>query len=217
VFLSDGRKWRWGLLLGGLYLFQWVYLAVVGWPAGIWDLAYTQAENRLEKKHPYSQASVARFRNAAHHAEKLVPEDGRVARTYHDLGTLLMITGRVNEARVYLTRALRLFERVDGEEATWVGITCWRLADAELQRGRVEQSLNYLRRADAILLRTLGKFSPNRVRVATACALRLRDPKRAQELLTWHRLGDVELDPITKLALEQITQPRDQSAITTLK
>lgn len=204
MFLSDRPKWRWGLLLGGLYLFQWVYLAVVGWPAGMWDLAYTQAENRIEKRQPYSEETVARFRNAARHAASLVPEDGRVARTYHDLGTLLMITGRVNEARVYLVRALRLFERVDGPDSTWVGITCWRLADAELQRHRVAESAAYLRRADAILLRTLGSLNPNRVRVATAFALRTLDRKRARELLTWHRLGDVDLDPMSKLGLEQI-------------
>lgn len=200
----ERHKWRLGLLLGGLYLLQWVYLAVVGWPTGMWDLAYTRAENRLEKRQPYSQASVARFREAARKGEALVPEDGRLARTYHDLGTLLLITGRPNEARVYLHRALALFEKVDGPNSTWTGITCWRLADAASQRGRAQEGTELLRRADAILLRTLGNLHPNRIRVATALVFRTRDREQARQLLTWSKTGEAELDPMTRLGLEQI-------------
>jgi hypothetical protein len=197
-------KLRLALLLGGLYLFQLAYLAVVGLPTGMWDLAYTRAEHKMEKTPPFSPATVERFRRAAQEAETLVPEDGRLARTYHDLGTLLWITGNPHEGRVYLHRALRIFEQTDGRQATWVGIVCERLGEVELRRGHNLEALEWLQRAEGILVRTLGGLDPIALRGGALLAVHTRSPEKARQVMENYRLAAIPVDPVMRLQLEQI-------------
>ena len=198
------RKLRLLLVLIGLYLCQLAYLAVVGLPTGMWDLRYTQAEHQLEKKPPFSEATVDRFREAARQAEKLIPEDGRLARTYHDLGTLLWIAGRTNEGRVYLHRSLNVFERVDGRQATWVGIVCERLGEVDLRRGRIAEATERLQRAEGILVRTLGCLDPIALRAATMVAVQTRDRDKARLVMENYRMAQIPPDPLMRLQLEQL-------------
>lgn len=202
--VSKVTKLRLALLLGGLYLCQWAYLAVVGLPSGMWDLYYTQAEHRLEKSGQFTQASVERFRRAAREAEKLEPEDGRLGRTYHDLGLLLWITGSGNEARVYLQRSLEIFQRVDGRQSTWVGIVLSRLGEVELRRGHNQQGLEHLQRAEAILVRTLGNLDPMALRAGTLLAVQTRDQEKGRRIMNAYRMAVTPPDPITRLQLEQL-------------
>lgn len=183
---------------------QWAYLAVVGLPSGLWDLSYTTAEHRLEKKPPFTPASVDRFREAARVAEWLEPEDGRLARTYHDLGVLLWLTGSWNESRVYLQRSLDIFQRVDGRQSTWVGIVSGRLGQIELDRGRSQSGLELLQRAEAILVRTLGNLDPMALRYGTLLAVRTSDREKGRQLLNRYRVASTPPDPLTRLQLEQL-------------
>lgn len=198
------KRIRLGLVLGGLYLSQWAYLATVGLPTGLWDLSYTQAEHKLETRPPYSQATIERFRQAARKAEELVPEDGRLARTYHDLGTLLWFTGQTQEARLYLHRSLEIFSRVDGPRSTWVGVVSERLGEIEMLRGHSSKALELLQRAELILVRTLGRFDPMALRASTQLALRTRDSAKARQVLENYKMTSIQLDPFTKLQLEQL-------------
>lgn len=195
---------RFFLVLLGLWLCQWAYLAVVGLPSGLWDISYTHAEKTLGPRPPYSVASIEAFRAAARRAEQLTPEDGRLARTYHDLGTLLWFLGRNNEARVYLTRAWKIFERVDGSQATWVGITRARLGEMEMRSGKLAEAVLHLQRADAILVRTVGRLDPLALRVASLVASQSRDRARAKEVLDGYQLAGVMPDPILRMQLEQL-------------
>lgn len=192
------------LVLLGLWLCQWAYLAVVGLPSGLWDISYTHAEKSLGNRVPYPPSSVEAFREAARRAEQLTPEDGRLARTYHDLGTLLWFLGRNNEARVYLTRALRIFEKVDGTQATWVGITRARLGEMQMRSGNLTEGVMNLQRADAILVRTVGRLDPLALRVASLVASQSRDQARAKEVLDGYQLAGVMPDPILRMQLEQL-------------
>ena len=189
-------------MLGTLYLGQWAYYALIGWPTGTWDLAYTQAEKSTRP--PYSVEAVERFRLAARRAEMLTPEDGRLARTYHDLGTLLWLTGRPREATLYVQRALEIFRRVDGPGTTWEGICLWRLGELRYQANRPEEGLRMLHQAEEILLRRQGDYQPVCLRVRAALALRLKDKKRAREVLKWAEYGGVQLDPLERLAVERL-------------
>jgi len=198
------KRIRVGLILGGLYLSQWAYLAVVGLPTGLWDLSYTQAEHKLEKRPPYSSATVERFRQAARKAEELVPEDGRLARTYHDLGTLLWFTGQIQEARVYLHRSLEIFSRVDGPRSTWVGVVSERLGEIEMLRGHTSQALELLQRAELILLRSLGRFDPIVIRAAAMVALHTRDSVKARQVLETYKMTSLQVDPFHRMQLEQV-------------
>jgi len=191
-------------VLGCLYLGQWAYLGLVGLPSGLWDLQYTHAEKSLEKSPPYSKKSIERFRKAAALAELLPEEDGRLARTYHDFGVLLWLTGRPNEARVYIWRSAEIFERVDGPEATWTGVLCERKAELELLRGRKHKALPLLRRAEAILLRTQGNFDPMALRTMSLLAVHLKDPERAERALLWSRSSRLPLDALTRLQLQKL-------------
>jgi hypothetical protein len=197
-------KLRLFLVVLGLWLCQWAYLAVVGLPSGLWDISYTHAEKSLGPRPPYPPASLDAFREAARRAEQLTPEDGRLGRTYHDLGTLLWFMGRTQEARVYLTRALRIFERVDGMQANWVGITCARLGEMEMRSGRLSQAVVYLQRADAILVRTVGRLDPLALRVASLVASQNHDRARAKEVLDGYQLSGNLPDPILRIQLEQM-------------
>jgi hypothetical protein len=184
---------------------QWAYLGLVGLPSGLWDMHYTTAEKSLEKKPPYSPKSIERYRKAARLGELLPEEDGRLARTYHDLGVLLWLTGRPNEARVYIWRAAEIFERVDGPNATWTGVLCERKAELELLRGRKNKALPLLRRAEAILVRTQGNFDPMALRAISLLAIHLKDRERAERALLWSGSSRVPLDALTRLQLQKLT------------
>ncbi|MBX3166296.1 MAG: tetratricopeptide repeat protein [Candidatus Eremiobacteraeota bacterium] len=192
------------LVLFGLWLCQWAYLAVVGLPSGLWDISYTHAEKSLGPRPPYPPASLDAYREAARRAEQLTPEDGRLGRTYHDLGTLLWFMGRNNEARLYLTRALRIFERVDGTRSTWVGITRARLGEMDLRSGKLGEAVFNLQRADAILVRTVGRLDPVALRVASLVASQTHDRARAKEVLDAYQLAGVMPDPLLRMQLEQL-------------
>ena len=195
---------RFFLVLLGLWLCQWAYLAVVGLPSGLWDMSYTHAEKSLGPRAPYSDASLEAFREAARQAEQLTPEDGRLARTYHDLGVLLWFRGQNNEARVYLNRSLRIFERVDGTRATWVGIVSARLGEMEVRSGKFTEGVLDLQRADAILVRTVGRLDPLALRVASLMASQNHDRARAKEVLDGYQLAGLLPDPILRMQLEQL-------------
>lgn len=197
-------KLRLFLVLFGLWLAQWAYLAVVGLPSGLWDISYTHAEKTLGPRPPYRAESLEAFRQAASRAEQLTPEDGRLARTYHDLGTLLWFMGRNTEGRLYLTRALQIFERVDGAQANWVGITSARLGEMDLRSGRLSEAMLNLQRADAILVRTVGRLDPLALRVASLVAAQNHDRARAKEVLDGYQLAGVIPDPILRMQLEQL-------------
>lgn len=192
------------LVLFGLWLCQWAYLAVVGLPSGLWDISYTHAEKSLGPRPPYPPASLEAYREAARRAEQLVPEDGRLGRTYHDLGTLLWFTGRNNEARVYLTRALRIFERVDGTCSNWAGITRARLGEMDLRSGKLGEAIFNLQRADAILVRTVGRLDPLALRVASLVASQNHDRARAKDVLDAYQLAGLMPDPLLRIELEQL-------------
>lgn len=198
------KKLRIALVLIGLWLCQWAYLAVVGLPSGLWDLSYTHAEKSLGPRPPYPPTSVDAFRQAAVRAEQLTPEDGRLARTYHDLGTLLWFMGRNQEARVYLTRALRIFEEVDGSYSTWVGITRGRLGEMQLRAGQIDQANVNLQRAEGILVRTVGRLDPMSLRVASLVAVQTRDRARAKDVLDGYQLANLVPDPLLRPQLEQL-------------
>ncbi len=195
---------RFFLVLLGLWLCQWAYLAVVGLPSGLWDRSYTHAEKSLGPRAPYSDASLEAFREAARQAEQLTPEDGRLARTYHDLGVLLWFRGQNNEARVYLNRSLRIFERVDGTRSTWVGIVSARLGEMEIRSGKFTEGVLDLQRADAILVRTVGRLDPLALRVASLMASQNHDRARAKEVLDGYQLAGLLPDPILRMQLEQL-------------
>ncbi|MBN9414736.1 MAG: tetratricopeptide repeat protein [Candidatus Eremiobacteraeota bacterium] len=197
-------KRRLFLVLLGLWLCQWAYLAVVGLPSGLWDISYTHAEKTLGPRAPYRPESLEAFRQAAAQAEQLSPEDGRLARTYHDLGTLLWFMGRNVEGRLYLTRAQRIFERVDGAQSNWVGITSARLGEMDLRSGRLSEAMMNLQRADAILVRTVGRLDPLALRVASLVASQSHDRARAKEVLDRYQLAGVIPDPILRMQLEQL-------------
>ena len=194
------------LVLFGLWLCQWAYLAVVGLPSGLWDMSYTHAEKSLAPRPPYSDASVDAFREAARQAEQLTPEDGRLGRSYHDLGVLLWFRGQNNEARVYLNRSLRIFQRVDGTRATWVGIVSARLGEMEIRAGKYNEGILDLQRADAILVRTVGRLDPLALRVASLVASQNRDRARAKEVLDGYQLAGLPPDPILRMQLEQLSR-----------
>lgn len=197
-------KLRLFLVLFGLWLCQWAYLAVVGLPSGLWDIRYTHAEKTLGPRPPYRPESLEAFRQAAAQAEQLTPEDGRLARTYHDLGTLLWFMGRNTEGRLYLTRSQRIFEKVDGFQSNWVGITSARLGELDLRSGRLSEAMFNLQRADAILVRTVGRLDPLALRVASLVASQNHDRARAKEVLDGYQLAGVIPDPILRMQLEQL-------------
>jgi hypothetical protein len=195
---------RLGLVLLGLWLCQWAYLAVIGLPSGLWDMSYTRAEKSLAPHFPYSLESLAAFREAARQAEGLSPEDGRLARTYHDLGTLLWFMGQNNEARLYLTRSMQIFERVDGPQSTWAGITRGRLGELQLRAGQLTEALRNLQRADAILVRTVGRLDPMALRIGSLLAMGAHDRDKAKAVLESYQLAGIPPDPVVRMQLEQI-------------
>ncbi|MBS2040153.1 tetratricopeptide repeat protein [bacterium] len=195
---------RLAAVIFALWLCQWGYLAAVGLPSGLWDITYTHAEKSLGKSFPYPPESLLAFRQAASQAEGLYPEDGRLARSYHDLGTLLFFMGQYPEARLYLTRALDIFERVDGTQSTWAGITHGRLGELQLRTGKLSEAVQNLQRADAILVRTVGRLDPMALRVGFLLALQVRDREKAKFVLESYRLAGVFPDPVVRTQLEQL-------------
>ena len=175
----------------------------MGLPTGLWDLQDTKAEHQLGKP-PFSPRSVEQFRAAAAQAEALAPEDGRLARTYHDLGTLLWLTGRSLEANVYLQRSLEIFERVDGRHSTWVGIVSLRMAEIDLGRGRNPQAMDRLQRAEGILVRTLGSLDPMALRASALMAVHSHDQDKARLVMDSYARAKISPDAILRLQLEQL-------------
>lgn len=194
----------WLVALAVVYLSQWLYLGWVGMDTGLWDFAYTVAENKLDRAALTAPASMARFRNAAALAEALEPEDGRLGRTYHDLGALLFYAGSSREARVYLNRALRIFENSDGPGGSWVGLVEMRLAEIDIQQGRTPQGIERLRRAERILLRTQGNFSVPTIRVVVLRADAENDSLAAQRADQWIRDGKITVDIGTRARLQRL-------------
>lgn len=192
------------LILVGLYLIQWAYLASVGGASGYWDLRYTTAEKALEKAPPFSPASLQRFREAVVLAERLEPVDGRLARCYHDLGTLLWLSGQPREACVYLGRSREIFSEVDGPESTWVGIVEERLGEIAFFRGHPGEGMERLRRAEGILVRTLGSLDLVTLRVSALVAIHSRDATKAGQVLRDYQMAQVMLDPLNRFQLEQM-------------
>ncbi|MFN8607397.1 MAG: tetratricopeptide repeat protein [Vulcanimicrobiota bacterium] len=197
------RRWL-ALALFALWLGQWAYLALVGLPSGLWDVNYTHAEKKLGKRFPYPPESLDGFRQAARLAEQLDPEDGRLGRSYHDLGALLYFMGQNNEARLYLTRSLQIFERVDGPQSTWAGIARGRLGELQMRTGKSSEALANLQRADAILLRTVGRLDPMALRIGFLLALQAHDREKAKFVLESYRLAGVVPDAAVRLQLEQM-------------
>lgn len=197
-------KKRLALVVFGLWLCQWAYLAVIGLPSGLWDLSYTHAEKSLAPRFPYSPESLAAFREAARQAEQLTPEDGRLGRTYHDLGTLLWFMGQNTEARLYLTRSMQIFERVDGPQSTWAAVTRGRLGELQLRMGRLPEALQNLQRADAILLRTVGRLDPMALRIGSLLAIQAHDRFKAKAVLDSYQLAGIPPDAVVRIQLEQL-------------
>lgn len=200
---------RWGLLLFGLWLAQWAHLAVVGLDTGLWDMTFTFAEDRLKPHQLRDPVVLQGYREAVARAEQLLPVDGRLARSYHDLGALLWLSGRGKEGRVYLRRALEIFEQTDGPDSTWVGMVCWRLGHALLNEpGHREEGVAMLERAESNLVRGRGELDPAALQVSKILALQLRDPVRAARLLRQLPDTPMQLDGGTRGQLQDITREK---------
>ena len=104
------------LCVGGallLIVFNFVYLGCIGWHAAWWDFYFTRAEKKLGQPGGVGEAEKD-YLQALKYAELMVPSDGRLARTYHDLGMVYWAQLRYDQARQTFERAQRGFERYDG-------------------------------------------------------------------------------------------------------
>lgn len=138
----------------------------------------------------------------------LVPEDGRLARTYHDLGTLLWLNGRPLEAALYLQRALEIFERVDGPQTTWVAICSWRLGELRCSLHREKEGVALLKRAESLILRCQGDLHPISLRIGLSLAKQLHDKERARRVLRSSLAGGEGLHPLELLQLKKLAGGR---------
>jgi hypothetical protein len=192
--------------LGVLYLAQWGYLGWVGLDSGLWDLSYTRAEKLVEARPAavFRPEVVSAFEESVRKAQALSPEDGRLARSYHDYGTVLWLNGRRREGQLYLEQALVIFERVDGPNSTWVGVVEQRLGELEIARGDFQAGLGRLRKAETILLRTLGHLEPLSLRVRTLVAKYERDASKARAIFDDYQKFGLPLEPMARLELENL-------------
>jgi len=170
------------LAVGGallLILLNLTYLGWIGWHAAWWDFYFTRAEKAL------TQGKVAAaetdYLEALKYAELMVPSDGRLARTYHDLGMIHWGQLRYAEARVAFDRALRLFQRYDGPNSYFVGVVRARQGEIALQQGDLAGAEASLREAADILQRCVGSQDSMTVRSRASLGLSLFYQGRREE------------------------------------
>lgn len=213
-----GRSTLERLAVGGAFLLitlNLVYLGWSGWHAAWWDFYFTRAENRLSK----SQLVEAEqdYLQALKYAELMVPSDGRLARTYHDLGMVYWAQLRHEPARLAFDRALRLFQRYDGPESYFVGVVRARQGEIALQQGDMAKAEGALRQARDILVRCVGTQDSMTVRSQASLGLALYYQGRRAEAreyllpvakLVWHnfRVGDLVYQNQVKGAAEAVRQ-----------
>ena len=166
-----------GLALFGLWVGQLAYYGAVGYRTGMWDYYFTRAEyDRAASKADKASLPVAidHLEKALRYARELPDPDGRLARTYHDLGTMWWAKGMFLPARHNLLRSRRIYVRTDGPRSYFVGIIDARLGEMDLDELRLADAETRLTSANGILLRVVGSYDSLCLRNLANLA-RLRD------------------------------------------
>jgi tetratricopeptide (TPR) repeat protein len=133
---------------------QLIYYGVVGYRTASWDYDFTRAEKSRFGPHPSDPKHADRYyREALVKADQLDVSDGRLARTYHDLGTVLWQDGRLAAAAANFERALAVFRLCDGPQSLMVGVCQARLGDIALAQNRLDVANHTLPSANAIFVR----------------------------------------------------------------
>lgn len=201
------------LLLIGLNL---VYLGWIGWYPAWWDFYFTRADNTLARTGRLNDAERD-YLQALHYGELMVPSDGRLARTYHDLGMIYWGQMRFDKSRRAFERALRLFERYDGPQSYFVGVVRARMGEIALQQGDMLGAERELRQASDILLRCVGAQDSMSVRSRASLGLALFYLGRRSEARPYlmavaklvagnYKVGDLVYQNQVKNAVEQVRQ-----------
>lgn len=198
-----------------LIVLNFVYLGCIGWHAAWWDFYFTRAEGKLSR----GQVKEAEqdYLQAVKYAELMVPSDGRLARTYHDLGMVYWAQLRYDQARRIFERSQRGFERYDGPQSYFVGVVLARQGEVSLQQGDMKAAESALRQASVILARCVGREDSMSVRCHASLGLALYYLGRRDEARQYlrpignlvagnPRVGDIVYQNQVRFALEALRQ-----------
>lgn len=125
--------------------------------------AYQRVGEALQGKGDLPRAEAI-LRKALADYERLGGDKASLGILLNNLGLLLLQSGRIDESRVLLERALRMREQMHGRTSAWVAVTKGNLSNLYGEQGKTNEAREELQEAIDILKLSLG---PNHHYVAT--------------------------------------------------